>query len=114
MECQGNFYLDARYSYSAAIDSSALICLNESERKRFEAGRHDYISELAQQIHMSAPYSDTSHYFARDLYRGPDASEYREAVGKAIVNHTWIAQQRRPSSKLLADRDHSALACKQS
>lgn len=95
VEQQGSYYLQARYSYSAVIDDSALIRLDESEVEAYRAGGHDYVSDLAMRIHNSAPYSEKSPYHSRDLYRGPDARAYREAVGAAIVNHTWLAEQRR-------------------
>lgn len=95
VEQQGSFYLQARYSYSAVIDDSALIRLDESEIEAYRAGGHDYLSALAMRIHNSAPYTEKSPYHSRDLFRGPEAKAYREAVGAAIVNHTWIAQQRR-------------------
>jgi hypothetical protein len=95
VEQQGSYYLQARYSYSAMIDDSVLIRLDESEVEAYRAGGHDYLTGLAMRIHDSAPYSEKSPYYPRDLFRGPDARKYREAVGAAIVNHTWLAQQRR-------------------
>lgn len=94
VEQQGTLYLDARYSYSAVIDDSALIRLDDAEVAEYRAGGHDYLSRLAERIHNSAPYTEKSPYHARNLYRGPDGKEYRGAVSAAIVNHTWLAQQR--------------------
>ena len=94
VEQQSHLYLDARYSYSAVIDDSALIRLNADEVEAYRVGGHDYLSDLAGRIHMSAPYSDKSPYHRRDLYRGPDGKKHRAALGRAIVNHTWIAQHR--------------------
>lgn len=88
-------YLDARYSYSAAIDDSALIRLSEGELARTEAGGHDALTDLARGIHNSAPYRESSAFFSRDLYRSADGSAYRAAVSAAIADHTWIAEQRR-------------------
>lgn len=89
-------YLDARYSYSAVIDSSALIELDPSEREAYRKGGHTYLGELAYRIHMSAPYQADSPYYARDLYRrgGEPGRDYRSEVSAAIVNHTWLAEQR--------------------
>ena len=94
VERQGALYLDARYSYSAVIDDSALIRLDDSELAAYRTGGHDYLSGLAQRIHNSAPYTEKSPYHRRDLFRGPGGREYREAVSAAIVNHTWLARQR--------------------
>jgi len=87
-------YLDARYSAGALIDSSALIHLDESELAEYRTHGPAYLSRLTGQIHESAPYQDGSPYYARDLYRRPDGSQPRKDVSAAIVNHTWIAQQR--------------------
>ncbi len=94
VEQQGTLYLDARYSYSAVVDDSALVRLDESELAAYRAGGHDYLSELATRIHDSGPYQQESPYHRRDLYRGPDGKEFRAAVSAAIVNHTWLARQR--------------------
>ncbi|GAB1508431.1 hypothetical protein JCM33774_04720 [Actinophytocola sp. KF-1] len=94
VEQQGTLYLDARYSYSAVIDDSVLIRLDESEVAAYRAGGHDYLSDLARRIHDSGPYREESPYHRRDLFRGPDGKEFRAAVSAAIVNHTWLAQQR--------------------
>lgn len=90
-------YLQARYSYSAIIDDSALIELDASERESYRARGHDYLSELAERVHMSAPYQSDSPYYGRDLYRrgGDTNRDYRSEVRAAIVNHTWLAEQRR-------------------
>lgn len=89
-----DLYLDARYSYSAMIDDSALIRLDKSEREAYLAAGHDYLSELATRIHNSAPYKKDSSFYKRDLYRGPAGKKYRSDVSAAIVNHTWLAEQR--------------------
>lgn len=88
-------YLDARYSFSALIDTSALISLADEEVAGYRAGGHGYLSELAQRVHMSAPYLPESPYYARDLFRGPDAETYRALVSAAIREHTWAAAQQR-------------------
>lgn len=97
VEQAGTFYLDARYSYSAVIDDSALIQLDESEVAAYRAGGHEHLSRLARRIHNSAPYRDESAYFARNLYRGDDGHRYRDEVAVAIAQHTWAAQHRSSS-----------------
>lgn len=90
-----DLYLDARYSYSGLIDSSALIRLNPSEVRLYERSGHTFLSRLAAAIHNSAPYQQESPYFARDLYRQSEGTRLRDEVSGAIAEHTWIAQQRR-------------------
>lgn len=90
-----DLYLDARYSYSALIDDSALIRLDESEVAEYRAGGHDYLTRLAERIHNSAPYTSESPYHDRDLHQRPDGPT-RDEVSAAIVNHTWLAEQRNP------------------
>jgi hypothetical protein len=92
VEDDGILYLDARYSYSALIDDSALIRLDDAELRGYRGGGHDYLSGLARGIHDSAPYRAESAYFARDLYRAPAGRELRDAVGAAIAEHTWAAE----------------------
>lgn len=89
-------YLDARYSSSAFIDDSALVELDRTERAAYRKGGHAYLDELAERIHMSAPYQQESPYYARDLYRraGEPDRDYRSEVSAAISNHTWLAEQR--------------------
>lgn len=94
VENEGTFYLDARYSYSAVIDDSALIRLDESEVSGYRKNGHDHLSRLARRIHNSAPYREESAYFSRDLYRGADGRRYRDEVTVAIAQHTWAAQHR--------------------
>lgn len=90
-----DLFLDARYSYSGLIDSSALIRLTPSELRLYRNSGHTYLSQLAAAIHNSAPYQEESPYFARDLYRQPEGTRLRDEVSGAIAEHTWIAQQRR-------------------
>lgn len=92
----GELFLDARYSYSAFIDTSALIRLEESEVKAYRSGGHAYLSDLASRIHNSCPYLPKSPYYARDLNGAADGQSIRDEFTAAIVNHTWISQQRRP------------------
>lgn len=95
VEQQGSRYLDLRYTINQMVDDSALIRLDESELAAYRTGGHDYLSQLAERVRDSAPYSEKSPYYERDLRRGPDGRKYREAVSAAIVNHTWLARQRR-------------------
>ncbi|WP_157537247.1 hypothetical protein [Nocardioides sp. Root190] len=92
---RGVLHLQARYTRSAMVDDSVLVRLDESELTAYRTGGHDYLSALARAIHDSAPYDEASAYHARNLYRQPGAKELRATVGAAIVNHTWLAQQRR-------------------
>lgn len=95
LQQDGALFLDARYSCSALIDDSALIRLDDTESEAYRLGGRDYLSDLAARIHNSAPYAQTSRFFARDLYRGPDGAQYRRAVVDAVADHTWIAERRR-------------------
>ena len=93
-------YLDARYSYSAVIDASALIRLDDAELDRYRGDGRAFLSELAERIHDSAPYRPESPYRPRDLYRGQDAATWRRAVADAIDGHTWLAEQRRAETRV--------------
>ena len=92
-------YLDARYSYSGTIDSSALILLDEMELATYRASGRDYLSDLGMRIHNNGPFRKESPYFERDLYRGPDRERYRREVSAAVADHTWMAQQRRSAGR---------------
>ncbi|WP_051485880.1 hypothetical protein [Nocardioides sp. J54] len=89
-------YLDARYSYSAVIDDSALVELDATEREAWRTGGHAYLQRLAEAIHMSAPYEDTSPYYARDLFRrgGEPGRDYRGEVTGAVVEHRMRSELR--------------------
>lgn len=91
----GELYLQARYVVNSMVDASALIRLDEAERAAYRIDGHDYISELARRINDDGPHREQSPFRERDLYRGPDAGGYKDAVAAAIVNHTWMAEQRR-------------------
>lgn len=95
VEEDGILYLDARYSYSAVIDDSALVRLDDAELAAYRAGGHGYLTDLARGIHHSAPYREDSKYHARDLYRGREGRTWRDAVSAAIAEHTWAAERRR-------------------
>lgn len=81
----GELHLDARYSYSAIIDDSALLRLDDGELAQYREGGHAYLSELAGRVHMSAPYRAESPYFARDLHRQTGGAELRTAITAVIV-----------------------------
>lgn len=94
-----DLYLDARYSFSGIIDSSALILLDEAERAEHRARGRESLAELAMRIQDDGPSRQESPYFARDLYRGPDRERYRRAVSAAVADHTWLAEQRRAAGR---------------
>ncbi|WP_430592514.1 hypothetical protein [Humidisolicoccus flavus] len=95
VEQQGALYLQVRYVISSMAEDSAFIELDEKEREEYRAGGRDYVIALARRIEQSHPHLEDSSYFLRDLYRGDQRSEYGPLVDAAIVNHTWIAEQRR-------------------
>ena len=96
VERRGELHLDARYSAGPYIDGSVLVRLDDAELAGYWGGGHDALTDLARRIEGTAPWTEQSPYYARDLYRGPGGAEYRTAVSAAIRNHTWIAEQRRP------------------
>lgn len=87
-------YLDARYVVTSMVDDSALIPLDEQEAEQYRLRGHEYLAELAERIHSGSPHREESPFFARDLKRGPEGGAFREAVSRAIVNHSWLAQHR--------------------
>lgn len=93
VEQDGALFLEARYSYSAAIDDSVLVRLDAAELAGHRDGGHAYLTELAEGIHISAPFRPTSPFHDRDLYRR-EGRALRDAVMAAIANHTWLAEQR--------------------
>jgi hypothetical protein len=95
VEQQGALYLQARYNHTSMVDDSALIRLDESELEAYRAGGHDALSDLAGHLGDNAPHKEESPYRQRDLFRGPEAGKYRDAVTGAIVDHTWLARQHR-------------------
>ena len=90
-------YLDARYVVTSMVDDSALIALDGHEVEQYRLRGRDYLAELAERVHDGSPHREESRFFARDLKRGPEGGAYREAVSRAIVNHSWLAQQRQPN-----------------
>ena len=108
LEDEGVLYLDARYSHSAVIDDSALIRLDESElrgvpRLDWTHNNEFTLSQASRDLlkGMSDPVTVTA-YFTRDLYRSAAERELRDAVGAAIVDHTWT---RAPSGSEPPRRD---------
>lgn len=95
VEYQGDLYLDARYAWNGMVDDSALIKLNEDESADHRARGPEAIAELAQAIADRPPYREESPWHGRDLFRESEGEVWRKLVRAAIVNHTWIAQQRR-------------------
>lgn len=90
-------YLDARYVVSDMVDDSALIALDDAETERYRSTGRTFLASLAERIHNGSPHREASPFFPRDLKRGPEGAAYRDAVSKAIVNHTWLARQRSES-----------------
>ncbi|WP_312794272.1 hypothetical protein [Tianweitania sp.] len=68
LEEEGVLYLNAFCSHSAA-DYPFLIVLDENERRLFEKQGRSYLTQLAQDIHYSAPAvrGSRSRYKARGL-----------------------------------------------
>ncbi|MFX4272542.1 hypothetical protein ACQBAR_05110 [Propionibacteriaceae bacterium Y1685] len=91
---QGVLYLQARYNLSSMVDDSALIRLDHDETEDYRSGGRDSLAALARQINSDPPHREQSRFHSRDLFRGPDARRLRDEVSVAIVNHTWLAQER--------------------
>lgn len=75
----------ARYTYSAAMDDSVLVRLDDAERRAFAEGGHDAITRLARRIHDSVPFRPPSPYAPRDLQRGAHGAAWRAAAHAAIM-----------------------------
>lgn len=88
-------FLDARYVVSSMVDASALVRLDAADVEAYRTDGRSYLSELARSIHDGSPHRETSPFYARNLFGGSDGKQWRDAVATAIVNHTWLAQQRR-------------------
>lgn len=82
----GRLHLDARYSFGGMIDGSVLIRLDEQELEAYGTRGRDFLTELAEHVHMSAPYEQTSPYRARNLY-SDDEDDHRSMVMRAILDH---------------------------
>ncbi|MBT2584474.1 hypothetical protein [Arthrobacter sp. ISL-95] len=95
VEQQGELFLQARYWLNSMVDSDVLLRLEPDELEAYRSGGKDFLSDLAQRIDKSRPHTEESPYFHRDLYRGPDSAALAKSFAAAIVNHTWIAEQRR-------------------
>lgn len=95
VEQQGDLFLQARYWRNSMVDSDVLLRLEPDELAAYRSEGKDFLSGLAQRIDKSRPSTEESPYFHRDLYRGPDSAALAKSFATAIVNHTWIAEQRR-------------------
>ncbi|MFT4189431.1 MAG: hypothetical protein QM621_12720 [Aeromicrobium sp.] len=95
VERAGTFFLEVRYVISSMLDDSALIELDEAEAKAYRTEGHEYADRLARRVRDGSPHLDDSPWHARNLLRGPDAKQLRDEVTAAVVNHTWLAEQRR-------------------
>ena len=85
IEWEGVLHLEARYMHSAFIDDAALIRLDEAELAAYERGGHDYLTDLAERVHMSGPYLPASPFHARDIYRREGTRELRRQVTAAVI-----------------------------
>ncbi|PPG30523.1 hypothetical protein [Pseudoclavibacter sp. RFBB5] len=94
VEQAGQLFLDARYVVTNMVDDSALLQLDAAEAAQYRTVGRAFLADLAERIHDGSPHREESPFFSRDLKRGPEGAAYREAVSKAIVNHTWLARQR--------------------
>ncbi len=95
VEQQGDLFLQARYWRNSMVDSDVLLRLEPAERDAYRSGGKDFLSDLSKRIDKSRPHTEESPYFQRDLSRGTDGAALAKSFAAAIVNHTWIAEQRR-------------------
>lgn len=99
VEQHGDLYLESRYAISSMVDDQSLIRLDDSERRQYRDGGHDYLTGLARRIDDSSPHRDGSPFHLRDLLRHPDGGrDYSKEVRAAIANHTWLAQQKQAAA----------------
>lgn len=94
LEQGDRLYLDARYVVTDMVDDSALIELDAAETEQYRADGRAAIEAMAERIAADPPHREASPFSARDLQRGPESAERRDMVSRAIVNHSWLAQQR--------------------
>lgn len=94
VEHESGLYLQSRYWRNQMVDASCLIRLDESEVEGYRAGGHEYLSRLARRIDGDHPWDDESHYGRRNINRDPHSSQLAQEVDRALVNHTWLAEQR--------------------
>jgi hypothetical protein len=85
IEWEGALHLEARYMYSAFIDDAALIHLDDAELAAYERGGHDYLTDLAERVHTSAPYLPTSKFHGRNIYLREGMRGLRREVTAAII-----------------------------
>lgn len=109
VEQLGDLYLDSRYTIGSMGEDSSLICLDESERRQYREGGHDYLSGLARRIDDSRPHLEKSPFHLRNLIRHPgDGRDYSAEVRVAIANHTWLARQKQAAAQRQAGRSTPA------
>lgn len=100
VEQHGDLYLESRYTVSSMADDQTLIRLDDSERRQYRDGGHDYLSGLARRIDGSGPHREDSPFHRRDLLRYPNGGrDYSKEVRAAIANHTWLSQQKQAAAQ---------------
>ncbi len=79
-EHEGDLYLDANCNMSA-LGYTYMIRLNEDELESYKNGGHEYLNQLAYDIHYSVPIAKDS----GSIYKGRDVSgEYSEMTAEAV------------------------------
>jgi hypothetical protein len=69
-EHEDHLYLDANCNMSA-FGYTYMIQLNDEERYAYKAGGHEYLNQLAHDIHYSVPIAADT----RSKYKGRDVSK---------------------------------------
>lgn len=95
VEQEDVLFLESRYAISSMAEGSALVRLDADELRDYRESGRDALTALALRIDRSGAATERSPYFARDLYRSDESGRLRDAVSRAIINHTWLAEQRR-------------------
>lgn len=95
VEQEGVLFLESRYAISSMAEGAALVRLDDDELRDYRDSGRDALTALALRIDRSGAATERSPYYARDLYRSDQSGRLRDAVSRAIVNHTWLAEQRR-------------------
>lgn len=95
VEQEDVLFLESRYAISSMAEDSALVRLDADELRDYRASGREALTALALRIDRSGAATERSPYFARDLYRSDESGRLRDAVSRAIINHTWLAEQRR-------------------
>lgn len=90
----GEIVLDARYSYSAIVDDSALLKFDSDELRGWRAEGRAFVTDLAQNVSdqyvtLRSEPQVYSRWWQRDLYRSDDGARWRSEVSDAI--HDWPA-----------------------